>query len=66
MVNGKTGEEISPIDFESVNPLDSETGKFMFEYAGEHLTGTISGFYFNEDDEEMDIISPFEDLRELD
>ena len=66
MVNGKTGEEVSPIDFESVNPIDPDTGKFMFEYANEHFTGTLYGFYFNDECEAMDELSSFEELRELD
>jgi hypothetical protein len=66
MVNGKTGEEVSPIDFESVNPIDPDTGKFMFEYANEHFTGTLYGFYFNDECEAMDELSPYEELREMD
>lgn len=65
MVNGKTGEEVSPVDFDYVTNIGWDTGKFTFGYAGDDFVGTPYGFYMNPDEEEMDIISPYEELNEF-
>ena len=65
MVNGKTGEEVSPVDFDYVTNIGWDTGKFTFGYAGDDFVGTPYGFYMNPDEEEMDIISPYEELTEF-
>jgi hypothetical protein len=56
----QTGEEISPIDFDSCTLLNPDNGSFGIEYKGHHLSACLDGFYdYNGEGH------PFEDLANL-
>ena len=61
----QTGEDISPIDFESVTLIDPETGDFEIEYKGIFHPACIQGFYWDEDDLYAGEGYSFEDLPEI-
>lgn len=45
-----SGEEISPIDFDSVTLLNPNNGEFSLEYNGEHFDACLAGFYDSNDE----------------
>lgn len=44
-IDVQTGEEISPIDFESVTLMNPEDGSFQIEYNGKFFDACLDGFY---------------------
>lgn len=52
-VNIRTGQELSPVDFDSSAPFDPDAGTFEFEIDGEWYLGCPHGFFANEVEVEM-------------
>lgn len=45
---GKSGQELSPVDFNSATLIDPEDGTFEFEINGEWYLGCLYGFYVDQ------------------
>lgn len=56
----QTGEEVSPIDFDSVTLMNPEDGSFQIEYNGKFYDACLDGFYDENDEGHV-----FSDLKEL-
>lgn len=50
-INAESGEEISPIDFDSVTLMNPQDGIFQIEYKGKFLDACIYGFFIDEEHE---------------
>ena len=61
----QTGEEISPIDFDSVTLMNPDTGDFDIEYKGKFYIACVQGFFLNEEEYETGEGHTFDDLAEL-
>ena len=46
----KSGEEISPVDFDSVTLMDADSGEFQIEYNGQFYHACDQGFFLNDEE----------------
>lgn len=61
----QTGEEISPIDFDSATLMDPETGDFDIEYNGDFYTACPQGFFANDEEYELGKGHTFDELNSI-
>ena len=61
----ESGEEISPVDFDSVTLIDPETGDFDIEYNGNFYVACVQGFFLDEEEYQTGEGHEFSDLLEL-
>lgn len=66
MIDAKTGEKISPIDFDSITTINADTGMFQVEYRGKFYDACPGGIFLDMDDPENSFVdfSEIGNLRE--
>ena len=61
----QTGEEISPVDFDSVTLMNPDTGDFDIEYKGKFYIACVQGFFLNQNEYDMGEGHTFDELLNI-